>query len=93
MTLFSAVLRQELFYRVFEAYLHEGWPVLYQLGLTLLRLTEDRMMKNSFEANLLLINSSMYDIENIDDFMEEVFKMKISNAEIDEYVRLFKAEQ
>lgn len=48
MTLFSSVLSQELFYRVFEAYLNEGWTVLYGVGLTLLRLNEDKILKNNF---------------------------------------------
>lgn len=75
MTLFSSVLSQELFYRVFEVYLNEGWPVVYAVGLTLLRLNEDRILKNNFEGNLLMINSELYQIGNVDDFMEEVFRI------------------
>jgi hypothetical protein len=36
MTLFSSTLKQELFYRIFEIYLNEGWKIIYATGLALL---------------------------------------------------------
>lgn len=38
MTLFSSTLKQELFYRIFEIYLNEGWRTIYATGLALLSL-------------------------------------------------------
>lgn len=38
MTIFSSVFAQELFYRIFEVYLNEGWSFIFTVGLTLLRI-------------------------------------------------------
>jgi hypothetical protein len=57
MTIFSSVLSQELFYRVFEAYLNEGWSVIYSVGIALFKTNEERILSNTFESNLLMINS------------------------------------
>ena len=45
MTLFSSSLQQELFYRVFEIYLNEGWSVIYKVGLMLLKNSEKRLLE------------------------------------------------
>lgn len=82
MTLFSSVLSQELFYRVFEAYLHEGWPVVFAVGLTFLRLNESKLLENSFEENLFLLNAEIYEVSSIDAFMEEVFRFEVPSAMI-----------
>ncbi len=37
MTLFSAVLRQEFFNRVFEVYLIEGWSIIYAVAIVLFK--------------------------------------------------------
>lgn len=82
MTLFSSVLAQELFYRVFEAYLHEGWPVIFAVGLALLRLNEPKILQNSFEENLFLLNAEIYEVASIEAFMEEVFRVEVPPATI-----------
>jgi hypothetical protein len=40
--------------------------MLYAVGITLLRINEDKIVKNSFEGNLLMINSELYQISNVD---------------------------
>lgn len=37
MTLFSAVLRQEFFNRIFEVYLIEGWSIIYAVAIVLFK--------------------------------------------------------
>jgi len=37
MTLFSSTVSQELFYRIFEVFLNEGWTVIFAVGLALLK--------------------------------------------------------
>jgi hypothetical protein len=44
MTLFSSTLKQELFYRIFEIYLNEGWSIFYATGLTFLKTNEQKLL-------------------------------------------------
>ena len=37
MTIFSSSLKQEVFYRLFEIYLNEGWSIIFKAGLTILK--------------------------------------------------------
>lgn len=90
MTLFSSVLSQELFYRVFEVYLHEGWSVIFAVGLTFLRLNEAKLLENSFEENLFLLNAEIYEVSSIDSFMEEVFRFEIPNPTIKAHGEAYK---
>jgi hypothetical protein len=64
MTLYSSVFKQELFYRVFEVYLSEGWAVLYAVGIAFLRLHQHSILRNNFETNVYLINSAIAQISD-----------------------------
>lgn len=48
MTLFSSTLKQELFYRIFEIYLYEGWKTIYATGLVLLMTHEAKILSSKF---------------------------------------------
>ena len=37
MTIFSSTLSQEVFYRMFEIFLNEGWIIIFKVGLTLIK--------------------------------------------------------
>lgn len=37
MTLYSGGVSQELFYRIFEVFLNEGWSIIFAVGLALLK--------------------------------------------------------
>lgn len=49
MTLFSIVLKQEFFNRIFEVYLVEGWSIIYSLALALFKQWEKDFPKMSME--------------------------------------------
>ena len=57
LTIFSSTMSEELFARIFEVYLNEGWTILYAVAITLFRLRQKEILSNSFEKNLFLINS------------------------------------
>jgi hypothetical protein len=92
MTIFSSVLGQEHFYRVFEVYLSEGWPAIFAVGLAFLKVNEEKILGNSFEENLLMINSQLYQVSNIDEFMEEVYRFEISPTLIKTHAATFQKQ-
>lgn len=40
MTLYSGSVTQEVFYRIFEVFLEEGWSIVFAVGLALLKNNE-----------------------------------------------------
>lgn len=58
MTLYGSVLPLELVFKVWEEFLATGsWSVLWAVGLSLLHLFEDELLKRPFEGILLFIQS------------------------------------
>jgi hypothetical protein len=80
MTLFSSTLKQEVFYRIFEIYLYEGWTVIYATGLALLMAHETDILKANFEEIVFLLNSDIFHITDVNDFVEKVCAIDIPKA-------------
>ena len=66
MTLFSSIFQQELFYRVFEIFLNEGWSIIYKVGLMLLKNSERRLLEERLDNLVLIIQTEINDIKDID---------------------------
>jgi hypothetical protein len=74
---------------MFEIYLNEGWTIIYGVALTLLKSHETKILKNSFEDNLYLINLSIYHIDNNDIFIEDALKWNINLEQITKYTEAY----
>ena len=49
--------------------MNEGWGVLYATGLTLLSTHQQKIVNESFEGMILLINSQIYHVVDNDEFI------------------------
>jgi protein associated with RNAse G/E len=78
MTLFSSSLKQEVFYRIFEIFLNEGWSIIYKVGLTLLKNQEHKIVDGKFDSIVLVLNSDINHIRDIDEFIEQASTLDLS---------------
>jgi hypothetical protein len=83
LTLFSKSLSNEKFYRFFECFLVEGYPVIFKTALALLKLKEKLFLSNSMEENLMLVNDmTFYEQVSDDEFISHVFSFEVTAQEI-----------
>lgn len=71
MTIFSSSLKQEVFYRLFEIYLNEGWSIIFKIGLVILKNHENNIVQGSFDKVVLILNSQMNHVGDTDDFIKQ----------------------
>jgi len=57
-TIFAYSLPFEHLLRVWDVFLFQGWKIIYRVGLTLLRSSEDQLLRNSLEGILGLLCSN-----------------------------------
>ena len=78
MTLYSGGVSQELFYRIFEVFLIERWSIIFSVGLAFLKNRERDIFTKKTEEIFYLMSSEIYQIKDIDAFMNLAYSFEIS---------------
>lgn len=73
MTLYSGVFKQEVFYRIFEIYLVEGWGIIYGIGVALFKKYEKEISSLSMEQIHVLLGKKIFEVNDIDELLKEAF--------------------
>lgn len=82
-TLFSSTLPTELFYRVYECFLCEGYKIIYKAALTILKINEPLVMGQPFETILEhLMKNGHYEKIDPDEFCATMQSYTFTNEEI-----------
>jgi hypothetical protein len=80
-TFFSSIFPKELFCRIFECILREGYKVVYRAGLAIMKIKEKQILENSSEENIVYVGKSE-EMQKIDPdlFINTMFSFSISRA-------------
>ena len=79
-TLFSSTLPIEIFCRVFDCFFLEGYKVIYQTALALIKVNEKSILENEVEDNLiLLMNKGQYEDLNDNKFINTVYSFPLTD--------------
>jgi hypothetical protein len=82
-TYFSSLFPKEMFCRIFECILSEGYKIIYRVGLAIMKFREPQLVDNSMENNIVSVGKAdIYDSINVDEFVETMFKFSLARAEI-----------
>lgn len=89
-TYFSSIFPKELFCRVFECILSEGYKIIYRVGLAIMKVREEGLLNNGMENNIVGIGKGeIFGKVDADEFVQSMFGFSLARAEIqaheDEY--------
>lgn len=92
-TLFSCSLPTELFYRIFECFLSEGYTVIYKAALTMMKINETIVLNSPFEEAIQsLMKKTQYQKINPDDFCNTMNGFTFTSEDIDGMQKKFMDE-
>lgn len=86
--LYSGLVSQENFNRIFEVYLLDGWPAIYSIELSLIQSEEKALLNADMETCHYILGKKIYEIQDIDSLLlnsqkQNVTKKKLAQLEAD----------
>ena len=82
-TLFSSSLPTEVFYRVFECMLVEGYVIIYKAAITMMKINEPFLLNNSYEDALgNLMGKKQFVNIAPDDFCHMMYSFSLTTEEM-----------
>lgn len=90
MTLFTVGFPIELTVRIYDCFFAEGEKILYRIGLYLIKKNEKLYQTCDVDEFFTTMKSSPHSIENIDKFMDNTIKVKITTEQIRKYTSEYK---
>ncbi|KAL7686919.1 putative ecotropic viral integration site 5 protein [Plasmopara halstedii] len=88
LTLFTYNFPFDLVTRVWDAFLHEGWKVIYRVALALMKISQKTLMNSKFESIMEYFRDLPNKVDT-DDVLAIAYRMPIKRAQIsqlmDEY--------
>jgi hypothetical protein len=92
-TLFSSTLPTELFYRIFECFLMEGYKVIYKAALTMIKINEPLVLNKPFEEVLgYLMKKEQYESIPPDEFCEIMHSFTFTSEQIDDLEKKYMSQ-
>jgi len=82
MTFFARDFPLELSLRVWDLFLLEGWPILFQVALAVMELAEQMILESDFEDSLQYIQRSLPMSINAEALMERACAISVSETEL-----------
>ena len=80
--LYSSLVDQEVFNRIFEIYLIEGWPIIYSVYTALFLSYQKQILSSDMENTHFILGKKLFEIEDIDQLIAAAQKTNINSKKI-----------